>query len=112
GGQQRDASEDRGIPPRRVQALQRFPGRGPGRIVERRAVARPEQPSFPPRGGVRERRQQREQREDQHVPGPARHYLRSWPEAICSEMRPNRNTTTASWIRSAEPMGILPCTAT
>ena len=34
--------------------------------------------------------------------------LLSCAAAICSEMRPNRNTTTASWIRRADPIGILP----
>ena len=37
---------------------------------------------------------------------------RSWPEAICSEISPNRNTTTASWMRRAAPMGILPSSRT
>ena len=31
----------------------------------------------------------------------------SWRDAICSEMSPNRNTTTPSWMSRAEPMGIL-----
>ena len=39
-------------------------------------------------------------------------YRRSWPDAICSEMSPNRKTTTESWIRRAAPIGILPWTWT
>jgi len=45
--------------------------------------------------------------EDQPLP-----HFRSCPAAICSEMSPNRNTTTASWMSNAEPIGILPRCAT
>ena len=37
--------------------------------------------------------------------GPAQRL--SCIDAICSEISPNRNTTTPSWISRAEPMGIL-----
>ena len=81
--------------------------------MEGRPVAGSEETAGPPRGRVGQGGQQGEQEQDGCVaPEAAADQGRSWPDAICSEMRPNRNTTTASWISSAEPIGILPCTQT
>ena len=52
--------------------------------------------------------EQAQENQDPELACPSAPHLLSWVAAICSEMSPNRKTTTASWISSAEPMGILP----
>ena len=73
------------------------------------AVAGAEQPPFPPRGRISDDGKNSEKgREERGAEAEQPRYFRSCPAAICSEMRPNRNTTTASWMSSADPIGILP----
>ena len=72
-------------------------------------VAGAEQPAFPPRGRIGDDGKDGEKsRQERGAEAEQPRYFRSCPAAICSEMRPNRNTTTASWMSSADPMGILP----
>ena len=72
-------------------------------------VAGAEQAPFPQRGRIGDDGKKEEKnREERGAEADQPRYFRSCPAAICSEMRPNRNTTTASWMSSADPIGILP----
>jgi len=76
--------------------------------MEGHAVPRPQKPMVEQGLDVGDQGKDREDEESKNIAfevGPAQRL--SCIDAICSEISPNRNTTTPSWISRAEPMGIL-----
>ena len=113
GREQRRAQEDGRVPLGKLAAGIALPDQRAQGEVQGGAVSGAEETMPHPGRCVGHRGQGGQEKEQENVTARATEYhARSVPAAICSEMRPNRNTTTASWIRSADPIGILPCTAT
>ena len=113
GREQRRAQEYGRVPFRKLPAGVALPDERAQREVQGRAVSGAEEAMRRPGRGIGHRRQRGQEEQQPYVPSrPAENHALSLPAAICSEMRPNRNTTTASWISSADPIGILPCTTT
>src|SRR6185295_7274199 len=96
-GEQRRAEEDVRVPFRQLPAGVALPDERAQREVQGRAVSGTEQAMRRPGGGVGQGRQRGQEKEQENVTArAAEDHALSLPEAICSEMRPNRKTTTES----------------